>query len=372
MTDIQTNKQIIQRKSNFELLRIVAMLMIIAHHFSVHGDFKFQTDVITINRLWIQFIWIGGKIGVDIFVLISGYFLINELGIKTNKVLKLWIQIFTYSVLIYIIFVLTGIEPFGIKNFIKSLFPITYSQWWFASTYFVLYLIFPFVNILLKTLDKGIYLKMLVLLTICWSIIPTFLASNFQSNDLLFFLYLYSISAYVRLYGDNMKITGKVYLLFAIILTILTFFSAVVFDYLGLKFPVFVEHATFFYDMQRLPIVLISLFMFLGFKKMDIGYNKIINLISSATFGVYLIHDNNYVRPFLWHTIFKNATFSESHMLIPYSIAAILIVFMVSTCIELFRIYLIEHNYIKMINKLAYFVDNKKEKFFTMEYFYKV
>ena len=61
-----------KRKSNFELLRILAMLRIIGHHFSVHGDAVFATDVLTVNRLWMQCIEIGGKLGVNIFVLISG------------------------------------------------------------------------------------------------------------------------------------------------------------------------------------------------------------------------------------------------------------------------------------------------------------
>ena len=45
-----------QRQSNIELLRIFAMIIIIGHHFSVHGGFNFSTDVINLNRLWTQFI----------------------------------------------------------------------------------------------------------------------------------------------------------------------------------------------------------------------------------------------------------------------------------------------------------------------------
>ena len=64
------------RSSNIELLRIIAMIMIIAHHVSVHSGFVYPGEIISFNRLWIQFIQLGGKIGVNIFVLISGYFLV--------------------------------------------------------------------------------------------------------------------------------------------------------------------------------------------------------------------------------------------------------------------------------------------------------
>ena len=81
-----------KRQSNIELLRIITMIMIVAHHFSVHGNFDFPINTVTINRLWIQFIQIGGKIGVDVFVLISGYFLITADSLKINKAIKMWIR----------------------------------------------------------------------------------------------------------------------------------------------------------------------------------------------------------------------------------------------------------------------------------------
>ena len=134
------------RQSNFELLRILAMVIIIAHHFAFHSGFEFPNDRLSINRLWIQFILIGGKIGVNIFILISGYFLVLAKQRKTSKVLKLWGQLFFYSIIIYIVFVVSGEVAFDIKGLIKSLAPITFCQWWFASTYFVLYLLTPFIN----------------------------------------------------------------------------------------------------------------------------------------------------------------------------------------------------------------------------------
>ena len=41
------------RRSNFELLRIVAMLMIIAHHVSFHGGFIFNSSVFSVNHFLI-------------------------------------------------------------------------------------------------------------------------------------------------------------------------------------------------------------------------------------------------------------------------------------------------------------------------------
>lgn len=367
-----STSNLIPRESNFELLRIVSMIIIIAHHFSYHSGFMFDNDTITINRLYVQFIQIGGKIGVNVFVLISGYFLISAKSIKMNKVIKIWMQIFTYSSIIYVIFIATGIEPFTIKKLISHCFPVTFSQWWFASTYFVLYLISPYINVLLNSLNKKNYQHFLVSLTVLWCIIPTFTSKSFESNRLLWFIYLYACAGYMKRFNLKTKVKGIVYILLALAITILTFFSAVVFDVLGTKISVFVDHATYFYGMQMIPILIISILLFVGFSKLNIGYNRIINIIASTTFGVYLIHDNSYIRLLLWETIFKNASYQNSSLLIPYSLFVIAIVFSLCVIIELARTYLLEKHYINAINFVAKKADVCKEKFFSLRIFDKI
>lgn len=351
-----------QRQSNIELLRIITMVMIVAHHFSVHGDFNFPINTISVNRLWIQFIQIGGKIGVDVFVLISGYFLITSTSIKWNRVIKIWLQIFTYSVLIYVVLVSLGIQPFGIKDLIKCLFPVTFSQWWFASAYFVLYLFSPYINRALKAFDQRTYLSLLGLMTFCWCIIPTAFSETWQCNDLLWFIYLYLLAGYIRLYGIRTALKGSTYILISCGLILLTFLSAVFFDFVGLKLPFVGMMATFFYEMHQLPILLISVTMFLGFLKIDIGCRPAANAISATTFGVYLIHDNAYMRDLLWKTIFKNATFADTIKLIPYSLVVVFLVFIVCSLIELIRINVFEVQYMKLVDRLTAPKENTTKK----------
>lgn len=357
------------RQSNFELLRIVCMLMIVTDHFSVHGGFDFATNTVTIPELWAQFIRQGGQVGVDIFVLITGYFLINATNIKISKVFKLWFQVLFYSAGVYILFTALGLIQFKPEAFFKSLLPITYKTWWFASTYFVLYLTTPFLNKFLKSLDKPTYQKCLVLFLVLWCFIPTIIGEEFESNSLLWFMYVYSVSAYVRLWHNSTGKSCKPYFLTAALFAFLTCLSVLVFDVLGTKIPFFAKYALHFYGMQRLPICIIALCMFLGFKNLDIPYNKGINLISSATFGVYLIHVSRPVRKLMWFSIFKNASYSDTIFLIPYSIAVVLLVYIFCTCVELLRIHLLEKNYMKLINKAEISITNALDKFFSLKIF---
>ncbi|MBD5098257.1 MAG: acyltransferase [Clostridiales bacterium] len=356
-----------ERQSNIELLRIIAMLMIIICHFSTHGGFQFPSGELSVNRLWTQCLTFGGNLGVDIFVLISGYFLISSARFKTDKALKLALQIFTYSVLFLAVFTLAGANPYGIRTVITCLFPITYSGWWFASTYFILYLISPYLNKLLRGLDKQDYQKMLALLTVCWCIIPTFSGSAYGSSYLLWFAYLYAVSAYIRLHVEKIAIGPRAAFLGAFAAMLTAFLAFVISDLFESRIPSIGNLAAYVIHMQRLPTVLTALFLFLGFLQIDIGCNRAVNQISSATFGVYLIHENNFVRPFLWGTLFQNASFADSPFLIPYSLAATLIVFVCCTLIELSRMAVLEKHYMGLVKKVSLYIDSRIERLFASE-----
>lgn len=68
-----------ERQSNIELMPIVVMMMIVGCHFATHGGFSFDYESITIPRLWWHVLELGGDFGTDVFVMISGYFLISDI-----------------------------------------------------------------------------------------------------------------------------------------------------------------------------------------------------------------------------------------------------------------------------------------------------
>ena len=343
-----------ERQSNIELLRILSMIIIVFHHFAVHGGFSWGASV-SIPLFWYNLLRMGGKIGVNAFVLISGYFLITDKGSLFNlkRLLKFWGQVIFYSVSIFVIFSLLRGNDYGFKTLIYSVLPITFSSWWFASTYFVLYVIHPFLNMFLNGLSKKDYQKLILMLVFLWSVIPTFTTVRFQSNDLCWFVTMYAIAGYVRLYGFNTKLTTKGWFALWGIFSILTYLTSVVFTILGTKWEVFFVHATWFFDMQRIPGLLISLTLFMSFATLKIKYHKWINILGSATFGVYLIHDNILVRPFLWKEVFQNSKYQDSLMLIPYSIFAVALVYAVCTVIDIIRQKVIEKPFMLVVNRYA-------------------
>lgn len=327
--------QTIVRNSSLELLRIIAMIVIVAHHFAYGENFNFPTDSITLNRLWIQLINMGGKLGVNLFVLISGYFLIKSDGIKTRKLVGMWLAMLFYSLAAYTASVISGAELLSPVRALYAFMPLTKSGWWFMEVYFMLYLLHPCLNITLRNLNKSQYEKMLLMLGVCWSVVPTLTNSYLASSGLLWFMYLYSISGYIRLWADDFG--SKNFIWLSVIMILLNFVLVIIFDVVGFKVRMFAEHPLHLYNMQMLPMLVIPVCMFIGFKHLNISHSRIINLIASATLGVYLLHENRIIKPFLWREIFRTSNFQDSPYLIPYSIAATFIVYISCTIIELLR-----------------------------------
>ena len=309
------------------------MLLIVADHAFLHGGFTFPNNTITINRLWLQLMIMGGNIGNDIFVLLSGYFLINSSEINYHRLFKFWLKIFFYSIAIYCLLALSGLATFSLRSLFFAARPVTKFTWWFASTYFITYLIHPYINTMIKALSRKDCTKFVKTLVILWCIVPVLGKTSFGANSTINFICVYCIAAYIRLYAPDFK--GRKYIWPGLLCILMNFLSIIALDFVNMKANIVSSY--YFTGMMGPFTILGCVCLFAGFRGLDIPHSEIINLIASATFGVYLIHENRFVNHFLRYTVFKNAAFQDSPYLIPYSIAVILTVYISCTVIELIR-----------------------------------
>ncbi len=95
----------IKRESNFELMRIFAMLMIVAHHLAVHGvtSQAFYESSSLLNKAFASFLIPGGTIGVALFFMLSGFFLCKK---EKGSVKKVALEAAFYSFTLGLIFVI--------------------------------------------------------------------------------------------------------------------------------------------------------------------------------------------------------------------------------------------------------------------------
>lgn len=339
-----------QRNSNIELLRIFSMLAIVFHHFSIHGNFYFSSP--SVNSLYLMFIQMGGKISVVCFTLISGYFLVNSSGFRLTRLIKLWLQLLTWSLGLYFVSVIAGAATFNIKELIQTLTPVSSEQWWYASAYFVMFLLSPFLNKGLRALSQKQYINLLIVETLMWSVLGIITFRGFQSNYLVSLIYYYTIGGYFKLYKDDLSIKKGHNIAAIAGLGALTYALRVVLDLLGDKVSLIGLYAPYVYELGSPFGMLIAIFTFLLFKNFKVKNSRVINTIAAASFGVYLIHDNEYIRPVLWDRLVNASKLQDSPYLILYSVAVCVGIYAVCTILELARIYLLEKNYMKLVYRV--------------------
>ena len=342
------------RNSSFELMRILSMLMIVAHHFALHIDLHNNTPVAWLPRIWLLLIQSFGKVGVNGFVLISGYFLSANAhaALSVRRIFKLLGQLIFYSAAIYLAACAAGLCAFRPAALIKSFFPITFETWWFASTYFVLYLLHPFINRLIHAIDRRTYRNLIAMLILIWSVLPVVTLHDFQGNSLLWFVTLYLATGYIRIHGSTLRVhSARRYALYFVLVSLLRFGFTLVFFNLMPLFPIFERYVMAINADNSLLTFLISLSMFMFFKTTKIKSSRIVNTIASACFGVYLIHDHFIVRDLIWQRVFKGTAYQNSTRIIPYSIFAVAAVFIPCVIIDLARQRLLERPYMRLVDR---------------------
>ena len=92
------------RKSNFELLRIILMILIITGHFLIGsmGGALANVTPKTFNYYLVNFIYSLSIVAVNVFIIITGYFSYKKRSVKVSKVIHLFSLCIFYGVLIYL------------------------------------------------------------------------------------------------------------------------------------------------------------------------------------------------------------------------------------------------------------------------------
>lgn len=349
-----------KRSSNFELLRIISMVFIIWHHYTLHGGIL-NVEYTNINKYLAEIIYIFGKIGVNLFILISGYFLINS-NFKIKKIVKLIMKVLFYNILVFFVLLIfkKDITLLVIK---KTFFPISYSSYWFITAYVGMYFFSPFINKLIKVLKQDKFKILLIISLILFSIIPTLAQTSSFMGNLQWFIFVYMIGAYIRLY--DIKISKKNLKYYIIFLYLFLVIGSLCITYFSIEEPKRFEKIKTLVSMNFLPTFCLSIFIFIFFKNLNIKEIKIINYLGKSSLAVYLLHDNEFIRYAFWKKLFKVEAFYNANIfiLLLHILLATIITYALGTVIEFFRVKCIENQLfkIKKLDSLFEKIDRKMQ-----------
>ena len=336
------------RNSNIELFRIITMLVIIAHHYVVNSgiaDILFSNSSMGVKNIFYLIFGCGGKTGINCFVLITGYFMCKS-KITLRKFLKLFCEAEFYSFVIFMIFWITGYEPFSIKMFIKNMIPFLDISTGFMACFLLFYLLIPFLNILIKHMKKREHEMLLALCLFIYTFLPSLAKAYVVFNYITWFVVLYILISYIRYYPKEIYQNTKVWGILTIVTIVLSWISIVVCRYVGID-PYF-----FVAESNKILALVTALCAFMFFKNVNIGYNRLINKIAASVFGVFMIHTNSdTMRRWLWYSTFKNGNMYFTKYYVLHAVISVILIYIICTIIDVIRIKMLEKPFLHFIDK---------------------
>ena len=329
--------QTLQRNSQLELLRILCMLMIVAYHYSIYGFYS-DTLLSSPNKTLIELIGLGGNIGASTFVLISGYYMLDS-RYSFRKFAHFLGQIWFYTLGALLLFLLffpnSGLVDRSMIS--MSMFPICKGHYWFATSYFVLMLFSPFLNVFIRSASRSQLLATILTLLCIFVFLPLLFDVYLTYSTIARFLILYLTAGYIRLYGTGSPTGSRRHLMPALVLAGSAILWVVLANLLGhrLNSSYLLNHSTV-PTHNTLFVYLMALALFLAFFSSTPCYSKWVNQIAKLTFGVYLFHENQLLRS-LWQAVFKTAQFVDSPWLPLHALCSIVSVYLAGSLVEYLR-----------------------------------
>ena len=335
-----------KRQSNFEILRVLAMAMIVAMHFMLKGGIAvpMSEDGSIVNHLaWI--IEAFCIVAANCYVLIGGYFMI-EMQWKLKKLISLVAQVLFYSLLVPLVCLLFGIgdvAQWSVYEWIFAILPLQMDHYWFATSYVLLLMLVPVLAPGVKQLSKKqLQITIGVLLfyyCVIKSLSPILLSTDNYGYDLGWFICLFLIAAYIRLYGipflEGMKKSVGVYLISCAGIFVISALAGFICRKTGaLKYYMDMPYCyNYFLTLTG------SVALFYVFKQMKVKEGTLttwICRIAPYTFGVYLLHENLAIRN-LWPVWLGVEGIKGSPVFILQMLFAVVIVFVFGIIVDFVR-----------------------------------
>lgn len=276
-----------QRNSGIELLRIITMLgVIILHYNSISSGRAFeyvnQGSINQVYLFWIESLFICA---VNLFVLISAFFLCTTNKRSPYKIFEFILQLVLIRLLYYFLSLLMGAQ-FHVSELITAALPANY----YVILYSALYIISPYINILIDHLDIKHFQRFLIIifaLFSVWSFGVDLLSPLENINSMstiglygsqrgytiVNFILIYCIGAYIKKSGFRLsKICATSGMIIcSLLLTVFAFMNQNAWNY------------------NNPLVILLTVFVFLLFKEIRFQ-NSMVNELAKASYTCFIIH----------------------------------------------------------------------------------
>lgn len=333
-----------ERNSSFELLRILLILMIIALHYcnANYGGALGNVEKGSFNYWIVHFIESACIVAVNVFVIITGYFMNDRTEVKINKVINIVYLTVIWGIIIYIIALFSGKTKISLESFV--VFVDTITNRWFVVIYCLLYLLIPYINKFIHTMNKEQYTVLLSILVctlyVYSTVFKTTVAMVDRGYGIANFIVLYLIGSYIKIYHDDFKSLSKSIVMYLLCVVCTTLLSNI--------------DTSKAWQYNSIFNLIGSVSLFFIFKSIKMKNIKVINWLASYTFSAYIIHENKFIINNLYKEVFNCTKYYNRKALIINLGVSVLGIYIICIVAETIRRLIMKKYIDKQINKMEY------------------
>ena len=337
-----------KRCTNYELLRMIAMFMVMVLHYLIRTDLLPEAgDSLGAGAAGAVIAEAFCIVAVNVYVLISGYFL-SVSAFSWKRLGKLLLQVLFYTLAIPPVLVLLGLLPVSVLtdpyHLWNCLFPVQSGHYWFVTAYVVLCLFSPFINAAVWQLEPKRFAQILAGLLLFFSVgkslSPLQFATDRYGYDYGWFLCVYLIGAWIRRFGFRYLTSLRRSLLAYLGSVCLVAGSELVLLVLSQKVSALTYYASVPFHYNFVPCIVGAVSLFAVFSHVQIPegiWANGIRFFAPAVFGVYLIHDHPLFREHIMSGSFAHFALMGTGKMIWNIVITVLTIFVTCLAVDWIR-----------------------------------
>ena len=301
------------RLSNIELLKVIALILIIfAHTIPYYGDesadYYIDIDFASNNfqHVLISCFAYFGQLGNTIFIFCSAYFLVDSKMVKGKKILYIIVDTFVISIIYLCGFLAAGYK-LSAGTIALQFIPITSRFNWFIGCYLIMYAVHPLLNKIIHGTSKRNLLIFNIFIFILYNILEFLggeIINMFYYTHLVGFICLYFFAGYVKLHMQGFMNRTKLQAIILVSCIVCLAAFILLMEFLGLKIDFLSKRVNNWNEISNPFMIGIAISSFALFSKLNFQ-SKFVNYLSSLSLLVYIIHENKLFRTFAKPRVFQ-------------------------------------------------------------------
>ena len=340
------------RNYGLDLLRCVAMIMIVILHYLDKGKVltplssgePFKAADVT---AW--FMEALAIVAVNLYMLMSGYLLYKS-SFKLSRLINLVIKVWLYSVIVGLLGIVLGgpVEPVDTYFILRLLLPISMNTYWFMSAYVFFYLLTPVLGIAARAMNKVqlkfLLVALMVFHVIIKSVIPAKLDGDAFGMNAMWYIVLYFVAVYIRRFtawGDEEGADGvkrpAAWISFVLYVAgaFLVMGEALVIRSIYVKTGSLSYILRISYDYNHILVLITSIALFTGFLslRIPVKVGQYFGIVGKYSLGVYLLHENLSIR-YAWEKLLGCEKVNGVASVILMALMAAIVVFIIGVIVD--------------------------------------